>query len=165
MAARFKGFGLMGRVTLLALLGVPAWASETAAPSEASQPAMRTILVPATALPKGAILTMADLSATQVPANRVFESTAVGEADVLGKQTLRALPAGQPISALHLRTPPTISRGALVPFIFARGAVQLRGEGQALEDGIAGQSIRLLNTATRATLNGMVQTNGTVLVN
>jgi flagella basal body P-ring formation protein FlgA len=115
MASRIKGYGLMGRVTLLALLGVPAWATESAAPAATTQAAMRTVLVPATALPKGAILTMNDLSATQVPANRVFESTAATEPDLLGKQTLRALPAGQPISALHLRTPPTISRGALVP--------------------------------------------------
>ncbi|MFO0500168.1 MAG: flagellar basal body P-ring formation chaperone FlgA [Pseudomonadota bacterium] len=156
---------MMGRVTLLALLGVPAWATEQPAPMAQEQTATRTILVPATALPKGAVITQSDLSATTVPANRVFESTAATEPDLLGKQTLRALPAGQPISALHLRTPPTISRGALVPFAYVRGAVQLHGQAQALEDGVAGHSIRLLNTATRATLQGKVQANGSVLVN
>jgi flagellar basal body P-ring formation protein FlgA len=166
MASRAKGYGLMGRVTLLALLGVPAWATEMV-PAAAAQmaPQSVSVLVPTVALPKGAVIGIADLSPTQVPLGRVFVSTASTEAELVGMQTLRALPAGLPISKLHIRVAPTISRGALVPFIFARGAVQLRGEAQALEDGVAGQSIRLMNTATRATLNGMVQTNGTVVVN
>lgn len=155
---------MMGRALALALLGVPAWAAETSPSIEHVAPATRSVLVPAVALPKGAIITMADLSTTTVPSNRVFISTAATEAQLIGMQTLRAVPAGEPISTLHLRTPPTISRGSLVPFVFARGAVQLRGQAQALEDGQAGQSIRLLNTATRATLVGMVQTNGSVIV-
>jgi len=126
---------------------------------------MTSIPVPATTLAKGAIVQAADLTSRTLPGSQVFVSTVQQADQAVGQQTTRALPAGVPISTLHLRTPPVVNRGNAVDFIFARGGVQLQGSGQALEDGVAGQQIRLLNTATRTTLVGVVQPNGQVLVN
>ena len=121
--------------------------------------------MPAVTLAKGTIVQAADLTSRTLPGSQVFVSTVQSPAQAIGQQTTRALPAGVPISTLHLRTPPLVNRGNAVDFIFARGGVQLQGSGQALEDGVAGQQIRLLNTATRTTLVGVVQPNGQVLVN
>ena len=121
--------------------------------------------MPAQALAKGVVISAADLTSRTLPSSQVFVSTVAEVADVVGLQTLRPLPANQPISKLHVRMAPLISRGQLVDFIYARGTVQLAGSAQALEDGAAGQTIRLLNPATRATLIGTVQTNGRVFVN
>jgi flagella basal body P-ring formation protein FlgA len=121
--------------------------------------------VPAVALAKGAIITSTDLSTSQIPITRAFVSLVQQPAQAIGMQTLRALPAGMPISKLHLRQPPLVARGALVDFTFTRGGVRLSGQAQALEDGQAGQNIRLLNVATRATLLGVIQPNGQVILN
>ncbi len=125
------------------------------------------ILVPVLAAPmnKGAIIQPENLTSRTVPSAQVFVSTVQRAAQVLGQQTTRPLAAGEPISTFHLRQPPTINRGQVVEFTFARGVVQLKGSGQALEDGMVGQQIRLLNPATRATLVGVVQSNSQVIVN
>ncbi|MCA3243685.1 MAG: flagellar basal body P-ring formation protein FlgA [Alphaproteobacteria bacterium] len=135
-----------------------------AAAAAAPAPAL-SVPVPAGPLAKGTVIQAADLTSRTLPGNQVFVSTVQMPAQAIGRQTTRALPAGVPISTLHLRQPPVVSRGSVVDFRFARGGVQLQGTAQALEDGVAGQSIRLLNPATRATLVGVVQPGGLVLVN
>ncbi len=124
-----------------------------------------SIPVLAAPLPKGAIVQTADLTSRTVISTQVFVSTVQQPAQAIGLQTTRALAAGVPLSTLHLRVPPLVNRGSVIDFTIQRGVVSLKGTGQALEDGAAGQQIRLLNPATRATLVGTVQTNGQVLVN
>jgi flagella basal body P-ring formation protein FlgA len=124
-----------------------------------------SIPVLATPLAKGAVVQEANLTSRTLPSSQVFVSTVQTAEQVVGLQTTRSLPAGTPLSTLHLRVPPLVNRGHVVEFIIQRGVVSLKGSGQALEDGAAGQQIRLMNPQTRATLVGTVQANGQVLVN
>ncbi len=124
-----------------------------------------SVPVPHAPLAKGTVITAADLTSRTLPSQQVFVSTVQTEAQAVGLQSTRMLPAGVPISVLHLRLPPLVNRGSVVEFTIQRGVVSLKGSAQALEDGTAGQQIRLLNPATRATLVGVVQPNGQVLVN
>lgn len=118
-----------------------------------------------TPLAKGAVVQSTDLTSRTLPGNQVYVSTVQTPAQVIGLQTTRSLPAGTPLSKLHLRVPPLVNRGSVIEFIIQRGVVSLKGSAQALEDGAEGQQIRLLNPQTRATLVGTVQANGQVLVN
>lgn len=142
-------------IILAATCSLPAWAEI----SQVSVP------VPLRTIEKGATIQPDDLTTAEFPSNKVFVSTVKSLAELTGQQAIRALPAGQPVNNLHVRTAPAVARGALVTLRFSRGGVQLTGNGQALQDGAVGQSIKVLNPATRATLVGTIASNNTVDIN
>lgn len=149
-------------VTLL-LVGLwaawPAWAE---APARGTVVAIPVLKAP---IEKGTVLSADMLTTAEVPVREVFASTFTQAADVLGQQAVRPLAAGEPLNRLHLRVAPVVARGSAVTVSFSRGGVQLSGVGQALEDGRMGQSIRVLNTSSRATVVGVVSGPATVSVN
>ena len=160
MLTTLRWLGWLVAWALLALVPAgPLWAATPVDTAPLSIPVLKS------PLPKGALVEAAMLRDAAIPASRVFASTLVNRADIVGLQALRPLPAGVPLSRLHLRPQPTISRGATVPFVLQRGSLTLRGHGTALHDGAVGQSLRLLNPDTRATLVGTVGADGQVTIN
>ena len=169
-------------ITLVALGAAPlALYAETAAPMLLPPPVEALASVPATAsvptqgmvmvpvfkepLPKGTTITADHLTEKEIPASQAFTSTITSAADLIGQQTLRPLNAGVAINRLHVRVAPAVSRNQLVTLVYRRGGIELTGRAQALEDGQPGQSIRIVNPATRSTLVGTVAAGGTVEVN
>ncbi len=150
---RWVILGLTGGLTV-ALAG-----SLWAAPGMVDVPVLREPVA------RGQVLTAAHLTSLAVPTNQVFASTVTTADEAVGQVTVRPLLAGVPLNRLQLRVPPAIARGSTVTFVFARGGVELTGQGQALEDGAVGGSIKIANPATRTTLVGTVQPNQTVTIN
>ncbi|WP_234990128.1 flagellar basal body P-ring formation chaperone FlgA [Roseivivax lentus] len=85
-------------------------------------------------------------------------------AAALGREARVALFPGQPILARHLAAPAIIERNASVAVIFDSAGLRIETEGRALGRGGAGDRIRVMNIASRSTLFGTIQADGSILV-
>lgn len=113
-------------------------------------------------LPRHHIITAGDLR---------FERRTLGtqnwitEADpVVGQATRRPIRAGQPLAA-HLVTSPThVRRGDRVFIVSQNPRIQIQMMGEALEDGRAGDTIRVRNLSSSREISARVREDGRVEV-
>jgi flagella basal body P-ring formation protein FlgA len=136
-------------------------------PPDVTTPAAKIATVPVLkqAVQKGETITAENITMQQIPASQAFASTITDANELAGQQAIRPLIAGAPVNRLHVRVAPVISRNQSVTFIYRKGGVELSGRGQSLDDGQVGQSVRIINTATRSTIIGTVNADGTVEMN
>lgn len=116
------------------------------------------ILVAARTIPARSILEAADL--TLAPGGA--EGPDAGA--VLGREAKVTIYAGQPIRPENFTAPALVERNQIVALVFRRGRLEIRAEGRALGRGGAGESVRVLNTASRSTVTGLVGADGSVWV-
>lgn len=99
---------------------------------------------------------------------RVVSSTTAGAhsrvEDVLGKETRITLYPGTPIMKGQVIAPAVIERNEFVSLTFQQGGLQIMAEGRALGRGGVGDSIRVMNTSSKAVLFGTINADGTVTV-
>jgi len=85
-------------------------------------------------------------------------------ASIAGLAAKRPLRAGVPLRSTDLMQPRLVAKGDLVMIAFEAPGLSLSARGKALEDGIHGQSVRVLNTQTGRIIDGTVTSAGYVLV-
>ena len=83
---------------------------------------------------------------------------------VVGLEAKVAIYAGRPILSEHLGLPATVERNQLVEIVYEGSGLTIRTEGRALGRGSEGQRIRVMNLASKTSLFGTVQSNGTIRV-
>lgn len=103
-----------------------------------------------------------DIVMKEVPAGTVFAGTVKDREVLLAMQAKRPLPADKPVNRLHVEPATDIARNSVVTLLYKRPGLELSGSGQALENGRIGDSIRVMNNGSRATLTGVVVDAGTV---
>lgn len=84
--------------------------------------------------------------------------------DVIGRETLVAVFKDRPVFAQNAGAPTLVERNQIVPLVFTSGTLVISAEGRALGRGGEGDLIRIMNTASRATVTGMVMSDGSVSV-
>jgi flagellar basal body P-ring formation protein FlgA len=84
--------------------------------------------------------------------------------EVVGLEARVTLYAGRPIPLSALGPPALVERNQIVPLVFRRGGLEIRAEGRALGRGGEGDSIRIMNLASRSTVTGWVTDSGEVHV-
>ncbi len=115
-------------------------------------------------LPRGTLLGPGDLRLTSIRSHPVA-TPYIGSVDqATGKELSRSLSAGTRLTQAMLRNPRVINRGDTITMIVASGPLVVRSSGTALQDGTVGQKISLRNTRSRRTVEGWVQTDGSVRV-
>ncbi len=72
--------------------------------------------------------------------------------------------AGQVVTAGRAERIPDVAIGHDVTVVVRRGVVELRAPGRLLADGLYGESVAVLNLATKAQQHGTLQPDGTVLL-
>lgn len=142
-----------------ALASIPAPAGTSQINPEVTVPVLKESLT------KGTTILAEHLTEKTIPTSQAFASTVMTPDALIGQQLVRPLGAGMPINRLHVRVAPAVSRNQAVTLVYRRGGVELTGRATAMEDGQTGQSIRIVNPATRSTLIGTVAANGTVEMN
>lgn len=162
LAAGTVGGALAENTTVATLLPPLATAAENASINAASLVAVPVLKEP---IQKGETITADNIVMKDIPASQAYASTIQDAEELAGQQAIRPLIAGQPVNKLHVRVAPLVSRNQTVTFVFRRGGIELSGQGQALDDGQAGQTIRVVNAATRSTVRGTVTATGTVEMN
>jgi flagella basal body P-ring formation protein FlgA len=74
------------------------------------------------------------------------------------------LPAGQPIRVSDIAVPILVAKNSIVNVKVMSSRLNITMQGKALEDGAEGDQIRVVNTRSTKTIQGVVDKNGEVLV-
>ena len=89
---------------------------------------------------------------------------AIGPDAAAGKEAARALRAGAPVRSTDLIRPQLVRRGEPVALTVRSGGLLITAQGKALSGGAKGDLVRVLNTATSRTLDGVVEKAGSVRI-
>ena len=115
-------------------------------------------------VPRGEIVSAADVAIEKVEIRSDFDHIIVDQVDIIGKQAKRALRAGQPLRFSQLMHPILIERGQEVTLVSGLAGVEVRMQGKALVSGAAGDRVLVANERSGRRLEGIVNSNGTVTV-
>ena len=115
-------------------------------------------LVAARTLPAGSILTAGDLILSEA------DHGVASPSEAIGLQTRVTVYEGRPILASQLQAPKLVARNQIVRLGYHRGALSIEVEGRALAEGAAGDTIRVMNLASRTTLSARVNEDGSLTV-
>ncbi|MFN0024056.1 MAG: flagellar basal body P-ring formation chaperone FlgA [Parvularculaceae bacterium] len=107
-------------------------------------------------LPAGAILAASDI--------QYAEAGAQLASSLVGKQTRRYLPLGAVLRASDIREPTLVVRNSVVRITFERGPLTIAASGRAMSDGALGETVRVLNLTSKATISAVVVARGVVKV-
>ena len=84
---------------------------------------------------------------------------------VIGLEARVTLYAGRPIVASDLVSAAVVERNQTVSLVFRSAGLSILTEGRALTRGGVGDQIKVMNLASRTTVTGTIDTDGSVLVN
>lgn len=123
-----------------------------------------TVRVPVLTRPlhAGEVVDSANLEMREVGRREVFAGTVLNREAVAGMKAVRNQVAGKPLAKIHFKPVPAVARDSNVLLRYRRPGVELSGSAQALADAQVGESVRVLNTASRATLLAVVIAPGEV---
>jgi|TARA_R110002094_G_scaffold216373_1_gene187240 flagella basal body P-ring formation protein FlgA len=125
-----------------------------------ASPAMSQTVVAARTIPAQSLIGPEDLA--------LRDGTVVGgESDPLlfvGMESRVALYAGRPIRAADVGFPAVIERNQIVPLRFKRGGVTIATEGRSLGRAGPGETVRIMNLASRSTVSARVGADGVAYV-
>lgn len=85
-------------------------------------------------------------------------------AQAIGREARVILHAGRPLRAADLGPPALVERNAPVTLLYRSGLLTIAAEGRALGRAGAGETVRVMNIASRSIVTGRVAPDGTVLV-
>jgi flagella basal body P-ring formation protein FlgA len=140
---------------LLALMGAlvgPSMAQEPRPPSP------RHVIYP------GDIISEDMLADAPLAAPSRAGSVALAPEDVVGMMATRTLLPGAAIPISALSPPRLVRAGAAVKMIYIDGGLTITATGDALQDGVIGQTVRLRNEDSGVTVTGRVRADGAVQV-
>jgi flagella basal body P-ring formation protein FlgA len=85
-------------------------------------------------------------------------------AAAVGQEALIAIYAGRPIRGGDLGPPAIVERNSLVPLLYASNGLNISTDGRALDRAGAGDTLRVMNLASRTIVTGRVAADGVVHV-
>lgn len=83
---------------------------------------------------------------------------------VIGMEARVAIYAGRPIRPEDLGPPALVDRNQIVSIHYASGGLLILAEGRMLDRGGYGDLVRVMNLASRTTVTGMVEADGSIRV-
>ena len=137
---------------LFIALGAPAAAEDMRAPSP------KRIIYP------GDTITQDMLIEAPIEARSHSGPVALAPEDVVGMTSSQTLLPGQSIPMSALRPPRVVRAGAAVSMIYIDGGLEITASGDALQDGVVGETVKLRNEDSGVTVTGRVRADGSVLV-
>jgi flagella basal body P-ring formation protein FlgA len=113
---------------------------------------------------KGVKFTRENVGLTRVPSSKIINGGFRQLTYVLNRTAAMPLPPGTVIRVSDIYDPPAVRHGEVVLGIVQKGNVELSVQVRAIEDGKAGDSIRVENTESHKVLRGKVLDEKTVLI-
>lgn len=110
-------------------------------------------------LPAGTVISPGDL--------RAIDSDRPGLTDpaqAIGLQTRITIYEGRPIQASLLKAPTLVSRNQIVRLAFRRGAMSIAASGRTMDEGAAGDLVRVMNLESRTIVTALVERDGSLSV-
>jgi len=125
-----------------------------------AQTALADILVPLRTIRAKEII-----QATDLTFKSVVMPGALSDANlVVGMEARVALYPGRPLHAGDIGPPAIIDRNDLVILTYRQGGLLITTEGRSLGRGSEGEIIKVMNLASRTTVTGRINANGSVEV-
>lgn len=107
-------------------------------------------------LPAGTVISPEDLT--------LADPEAPLPEEFFGLETRVMIYEGKPVRASQLVAPTLITRNQLIKIAVIEPQFHIEVEGRALSAGRLGETIRVMNLSSRATLSGEVAADGTVII-
>ena len=141
----------------MAFVPAPAW-------TQVIDPVPATLAVPVLdhAVAKGDLLAATDFVAQELPIVQARAAPRLKE--MVGMEAARALSAGTLVRSSDLIRPQLVRRGEPVTIALRDGGLAITTAGRALGGGAAGDFVRIVSLSTNRTLDGVVESTGTVRV-
>lgn len=150
--------GNTGRAALALVAGLVVLAPQSAISQQGHA------VIPTGTIFPGDVITRERVIEVEVTNPNLAPGYAESIAAVVGKVSKRTLVAGRTIPVGDLRDPYAIQRGATIRITYSVGGMNLSASGTAVEDGMAGEVVRVRNRDTGVTVSGTAMQDGTVEV-
>lgn len=124
----------------------------------------RDVLIARASTKRGQIITGADLAVERRDILALREPLEVGARNDDSLELVEMLSPGSPLTARSVRTRPLVRRGQFVDAVIQDGALNITLKVEVLEDGQAGQLVRVRNPLSRRELSGKVMNEQTVQI-
>jgi flagella basal body P-ring formation protein FlgA len=128
----------------------------------------KTIEAPvlASQVPAGEIIKKDDIKWIKMRARRLSKDVILDANELIGKTPRRGrgIGPGTPVRMSEVRRPVLVAKGSLVIIILRSPGMFLTSQGRALENGSAGDSIRVANTRSKTVIDATVTGSGRVSV-
>ncbi len=115
-------------------------------------------------LARGEIIRERDIKWIEIRSKRAGGNVITDESDLIGMAVKRGLRPGVPIRTSEVGRPVLVARGALVVMILNTPLMRLTSQGKAQENGVNGDTIRVLNTQSNKVVQATVTGYGQVRV-
>ncbi len=125
---------------------------------------MRSVVVPSRTIDRNTTIGRDDVKLTKVPRSQADSRFASSLEDVVGLAARRPLRAGQAINVADVAPPQLVRRGEAVTIIYQVPGLTLTARGQAMESGIDGDMVNVLNGQSRRIVRGSVIGRGKVQI-
>jgi len=131
---------------------------ESTTPVEVRGNVFRSAKVPvlARAMRHGQVIADTDVTWIDVRAGAVDPSVVNDPGSLIGKTPRSAVRAGEMLRQADLVAPIVIAKGELVTMVLTTSSMALTATGRAVENGSDGQSIKVQNTRSKVTVEGVV---------
>lgn len=120
------------------------------------------VVVSARPLSRGSVLAAGDVELTDMEVTHLAGGYLGAPDQAIGKMLRRNVQLGAVLGPGLLELPKLIQRGERVQIIARTGGMEVRMEGEALEDGAEGQVIRVRNRSSKRHVEARVAAPGTV---
>ena len=120
--------------------------------------------VAAGTIDRGDRIQKGDLKRVEMRRDRLPSNVVTSIETAVGKEVTRRLSDDRPIRRGSIRRPVVVSENSSVTLKVSSGAMRLTAKGRAMQSGARGDSIRVMNTASKNTVTGKVVSANTVKV-
>lgn len=124
----------------------------------ASVPVLKRRVMP------GEVISQDDIDWDRQPASHLRRNTVTDPKDMVGKSPRHMLSQGRPIRLDEIASPSIMSKGAKVTMTFRSHNIEINTYGEAMEAGAKGDVIRVRNLASKAVVEGTVESSDAVRV-
>lgn len=115
-------------------------------------------------LRRGDVIDTADIAWISIPDQKLRKDTITSQQDLIGFSARRSMAAHRPIRRTDIEQPRLVSKGDGMQLIYKTPSMEIRTLATALEDGTAGQTIRLRNNDSNAVIHATITGKGTAEV-
>lgn len=122
---------------------------------------MAEIVVPIRTIRAKEVIVASDLEIKAIEVKGAVRNTDM----LVGQEARVALYPGRPIRPGDIGPPAVVDRNDLVTLVFDHVALSITAEGRALGRGAVGERIRVMNLASRTTVEGVIRPDGQIEVN
>lgn len=121
-------------------------------------------MVPSRRIGIGEIVSRSDLRQIWIPYSIVTPSLLRSEDDIVGKEVRRTLVAGRPVADQSVIPPRAVRKGEKVEIFHVLNGMRLTAPGKSMQEGAAGDIVRVLNTTSNRTVMAEVVSPGRVRI-